>query len=173
MTRIQTNIAALDRQLGSLVGRLSELPDGVSALPIYQHMKKVEDEKKQLMTVSEKFEANGKQLVDEVPELHDYREFVKSVERFWRDSNDSATKAKAIAALVHKIEVSREELKIHFYVGKSQIGTGAPLGGASSTRPTDPSAAPQEDGSKPLHDSQNKILKFGSNSLKNGRGFGV
>lgn len=153
LERVQTNIAALDRQLNSLVSRLSELPEGVSALPIYQHMKKVEDEKKQMMTVIERLEVNGNQLKDEVPELNDYQEFVKSIERFWMGSRDPATIAKALATLIHRVDVSREKLKIHFYIGKSHIQKGAPLGGVSSS-----------------HQDRNKILKFGSNSLTNGRG---
>lgn len=153
LERVQINIAGLDRQLSSLVSRLSELPEGVSALPIYQHMKKVEDEKKQMITVLERLEASGNPLSDEIPEPNDYQEFLKSVERFWQDTNDPAGKAKALATLIHRVDVSRKKLKIHFYVGKSHIQKGAPLGGVSSS-----------------HQGTQKILKFGSNSLTNGRG---
>jgi len=89
-------------------------------------------------------------------------DFVESVRRFWISDNSSEAKAKAIAALIHRIDVSPDSLKIQFYLGKSQINGGLPRRrGRPRLVSKDPSPLARDD-----------KLDFGSNSLTNGGGGG-
>ncbi|MEC7277969.1 MAG: hypothetical protein VXV96_16735 [Bdellovibrionota bacterium] len=84
--------------------------------------------KKTLEALREEVGGVGRKVVG----LKDFREFLKGIETFLRCETDPKLKAKALRSLIHRIEVSKDELKIYFYVDKDEIKGGPPEKGGSS-----------------------------------------
>ena len=128
--RLNGKLQGLDRQLVALAERLSELPSGISASPIYKLMARVEEEKGHVEKLLEELRAQGCRSKREIPELGDFQGFLKAVSRFLADDTEEKVRVKAIATLVHRIEVSKEKLNIHYYIGTQDTKKGLPHQGS-------------------------------------------
>ena len=130
INRLNEKLKGFDRQLVALAERLSELPSGISASPIYKLMARVEEEKSQIEKLLEELRMQGCGSKRDVPELEDFQRFLKSVDRFLSDDTEEKIRTKAIENLVHRIEVSKEKLNIYYYIGKEDIKKGLPHQGS-------------------------------------------
>jgi hypothetical protein len=101
-----------------LAERLSILPKSLSPEPIFKQMEK-------LQTLKIEEEARMQSAVKktrQVPaEIEVYEKFLEVI-RNLKDKNDLGfLKAKIIKALVHRIEIGADSLKIHYRVGLDDI----------------------------------------------------
>ncbi|MFN7905531.1 MAG: hypothetical protein ACK5P5_10145 [Pseudobdellovibrionaceae bacterium] len=102
--------------------RLSELPKTVSPKPIYQQMEKIE--KLKLETEEKLREIKDSQGVIEKPvQLTDYREFLKTIKSLFGQSGNYELQAQIIKRLVSKIEVGKDFVRIHYFIGEEFIHT--------------------------------------------------
>ena len=86
--RLKGKLQGLDRQLVALAERLSELPSGISASPIYKLMARIEDEKGHVEKLLEELRQQGHGDKREIPELADFQGFLKAVSRFLSDGTE-------------------------------------------------------------------------------------
>ena len=56
--------------------------------------------------------------------------FLKAVSRFLSDDTEEKIRVKAIATLVHRIELSKEKLNIYYYIGTQETKKGLPYQGS-------------------------------------------
>ena len=144
--RLISDIASLKGQLAALTERLSELPVSVSAAPFYEQMAVIEKKKeatsKRLLTLK------SENLGQESPaELETIRAFSEGLKGIFESQGNEEIKARMIRRIVDRVEVGKDKVRVHFFVGEKHYKEELAL--ASSV---------------PL-----KILKnIGSNSLTNG-----
>ncbi len=119
--RIKAKIIGAKSQLEALAERLSELPKGISASHIYKQMEKLEklkDEDEVRLREAEK--NNGS--VEMPVALNTYQVFLSGLKTMMGDvCSDPKTKSDIIRKLIHKIEVTNDSLKVHYYVGGDYI----------------------------------------------------
>ncbi len=123
LDRLTEKIAGLDRQQEALTERLSELPKELSAASIYKHMEKVEEEKRKVEELAQELNQKGAKVKQEITELEDFQKFLKGVSQFIENA-DEKQRTRAIRALVHRVDVFKDTVKIHFYIGKDHIKKG-------------------------------------------------
>lgn len=117
--RIKAQICGYKSQLEALTERLSQLPKTVSATTFFNQMEKIEGLKREDEDRLVKLLSN-QQTQDRPAEFKDYQSFLKVLEKLSKDSGHEA-KMKIINALIHKVELSKEVLKVHYYVGAGHI----------------------------------------------------
>jgi len=118
--RIQEKIRSYEGQLEVLAGRLAQLPKTVSAIPVFKQMERIEasksDEGKRLSAFQD-----ATSLKDVPVPLKSYQSFLSGLADLAQDPKALAAKGKIIKALVHKVEITPEGFRAHFYVGRDYI----------------------------------------------------
>ena len=116
--RLQEKIRSLGGQLEVLAGRLAQLPKTVSAAPIFKQMERIEaakaEEEKRLNEIQ-----RNEPMRDIPVSLKTYQSFLTGLADLAQDP--TAPKGKIIKALVHKVEITPEGFRAHFYVGRDYI----------------------------------------------------
>ncbi len=123
--RIRTSARGYGAQIEALVERLSEIPKGVSARPIYLQMEKIEKLKNDAEARFEKMK-QSELTVERPAELRDYQQFLNRLREWFEKGENPEMTAKVIRSLVKKIEVGVDSLKIYFCVGSNSLTNGAP-----------------------------------------------
>ena len=118
---LKGHIVQISAQIDSLVDRLSELPKGVSATPIYKRMQELEQEKDKLQRKIDELELV--ESTDESISLKNWLELGKKVIPLLDfTEGDSLEKekliTKIISKLIYKIELGSNSMKIHYFVGE-------------------------------------------------------
>ena len=118
--KLKARLYGINSQIDALAERLSQIPKTVSATPIFKQMEKLEANKNDLQ---KQIEVTSKvnQSTEKPAALESYDAFTKYLRELMTTSADSSLKAKVIAKLVHRIEVSTKVIKIHYYVGEDHI----------------------------------------------------
>lgn len=116
--RIKAQICGYKNQLEALTERLSQLPKTVSATSFFNQMEKIEGLRREDEDRLIKLQSN-QQTQDHPAEFKAYQSFLKALEKLSKDGHEA--KMKIINALVHKVELSKEVLKVHYYVGAGHI----------------------------------------------------
>ena len=93
-------------------------------------MARIEEEKGHVEKLLEELRQQGHGNNREIPELADFQGFLKAVSRFLSDGTEEKLIVKAIATVVHRIEVSKEKLNIHYYIGTQDTKKGLPHQGS-------------------------------------------
>lgn len=150
MDGLKRKLQGIKEQIEALAEHLFKIPKGISPLPIFNQMQKLETLKakteKELNALSE-----SGIIVDEPSNLKDYQAYLNAIRNI-RDHSDSAIlKSKIIKLLVAKIELLLSSFKVHYFIGKS-VTTHINTLGAEQT------SALGSDPSSPF-------LTFGSNSF--------
>jgi hypothetical protein len=155
LSRIKVRIYDLGQQLEMLAERLSILPKTLSPEPIFKQMEKIQS----LKTEEEKRLQNTVKETRQVPaEVEVYEKFLGVIRALKDADNLGFLKAKIIKALVHKIEIGSDSLKIHYRVGQNEIERELMKGGPDAAMPPGLSAREKNN------------LNFSSRSLTNGAG---
>lgn len=146
MDRLKAKVQGLRGQLDTLAERLSELPKSVSAAPIFKQMEVIERQKEQTEALLAQLKANlstsGKPA-----ELKNFLLFTKRLKTLFKNGSPEV-KEKIIKRFIHKVEVDKEAVTLHYIVDSRHYN-------------------PQRGSSDP---SEDFFKNSGSNSLTNGRG---
>jgi site-specific DNA recombinase len=150
LEKLKARLYGVNSQIYALAER--QIPKAVSAVPIFKLMEKLEATKqeieKQIIAVSETGQSGEKPA-----ELQTFEAFTKYLRELMSSSAESSLKAKIIERLVHRIEVNKDGIKIHYYAGQEQLERSL----------VEIKGSPQGENPDPL------FLKcVGSNSLTNG-----
>jgi len=153
--RVESQIHGLTSQLDALAERLSILPKGVSASPIFKQMEKIEIRKAEF------------QKLLRAPDISDFgakgtcvdvKELFHRLALIFNDDANSKLRAQVIKRLIHKVEVGVDSVKIHYHIGERYLKGELEAVIASGPDSFQFGADPQ------------KNLLGGSNSLTNGAG---
>ncbi len=146
---LTSRLVIVVRKIESLTERLSELPRGISADPIYSQMRKLEAEKVEL---EKKLQERALQQVQPRMPAHfnSYSALLEGLTQITSGAGGADAKANLVKTLVHKVEVKTDGIRIYFYAGDQEIrrAKNGPVGA--------------------LFGSDKNLLSISSNSLLNG-----
>ncbi|MCB0368140.1 MAG: recombinase family protein [Bdellovibrionales bacterium] len=150
---LKAKISGVKSQLDALAERLSELPKSVSAAPIFKQMEKLTEHKELYEKQLEAFQVKGGLEIKPI-ELRQYQALLKTLREFWKNG-DSETKSKIIQWLIHRIDVGKDSVTIHYQLIENELVRESVLSG-----------------SRPFGGDVSEFKKFfvkkSSNSLTNG-----
>lgn len=151
---------ALTKQLEALAEHLAKIPKDMDPTPIFEQMRKIEKDKKDL---KEQMESFKEALSEKKPmAFKDYRSFLEGIGKLLKTNNSPELRRKVCERLIHKIELMPEGFIIHFYMGSDSLSgpnqLGVSLNAGSALKLI-------ENKSRKKLES---IQKNGSNSLQNG-----
>lgn len=116
----RAKIRYIESQLEALAERLSELPKSISAAPIYQQMEKLE---KQRAGEGERIlalQTSGGGY--EMPVgLTTYRGYLAALNKL---KQNPVAKAQIIEELVHRIDITPDGYRVHYYAGENHVERG-------------------------------------------------
>ncbi|RYZ92298.1 MAG: recombinase family protein [Proteobacteria bacterium] len=135
--RLKAKIFGLNSQIDALAERLSELPKGISAAPIYKQMQRLEDLKLQHQNEIEGFRDTEAGSIDRVTDLKNFEAFAASYRKLTFENLTADQKKQLLRRFIQKIEVDVESVKIHFIVDQEHYKQESALSSASSNRQTD------------------------------------
>ena len=118
--RLKNKTYTINAQTNALTLRLAELPQEVSAAPIYKQMEKLEVEKKALEERILKLK--DKELEKEIPaDSFTYERLLDVLRDLQARGITTAKKQKIIVSLIERIEIFPDKLEIHYGLGKSRV----------------------------------------------------
>ena len=118
---LQNKISGFNSNLDALTERLAELPKDVSASLLYKQMGKLEKAKKETEDLLQSLQsAKGKSISELPADFADYQRFLKMIAKSLDKAATSEEKARIIRALVYRLEIGKEGVKIHYYAGKEK-----------------------------------------------------
>lgn len=121
--KLKNKVYGLQGRLNALTERLSELPVEIDAAPIYQQMKKIAEDKKELEARIVEVKRKG-QVIEMPAELADYGKFVEMLRSEAFKAVTPQLKQKVLSKLLEKVELLPEGMRIHFIVSASKIKKG-------------------------------------------------
>lgn len=139
-SRLKAKVFGLNSQMDGLAERLSELPKGISAAPIYKQMQKLEELSGQHKAELLKLKENTQGSIERVVNLQDFESFARQYRKLTFDDLSVDQKKQLLKRFIHKIEIGVDSVKIHFIVDDEryrQSSALAPLSGAASGRESD------------------------------------
>ncbi|MCB0368632.1 MAG: recombinase family protein, partial [Bdellovibrionales bacterium] len=110
---LKAKISGMNSQLDSLAERLSEIPKSVAATPIFKQMAKITEQKELYVKQLEAYKKQGIELDNKPIEFKHYQELLKTLKEFWLNG-DAETKSKIIQWLIHRIDVGKESVTLHY-----------------------------------------------------------
>lgn len=113
--RLKAKISGLNSQLEALTERLSFLPKSVSAGPFFKQMEKLELLKKDLEDKLIRDGSLSRPSTLSFVKEETFRDFANYWEKFLLTANDEMKK-KIVQKFVRRVEVGKDELKIHWLV---------------------------------------------------------
>lgn len=117
---VKAKISGVTSQLDALAERLSELPAKVSAQPIYKQMEKLEGHKELYQKQLQSLKEAGAMGYHKPIQLEHYNALLKALKGLW-SLGDPPTRSKIIQWLIHKIEVGRDSVVLHYQLGESNL----------------------------------------------------
>ncbi len=112
--QVDRRIESVQSKIDSLIERISELPKAVSAELFYRQIEKYEDERANLDKQRQFFKSNEQQ---DIPMgFKDYGSFLKGV-RALSDPAAVDYRVRVVEKLIHKVELSNDKVRVHYYVG--------------------------------------------------------
>jgi site-specific DNA recombinase len=117
--RIKAKLSGINSQTEALTERLSELPKGVPATPIYKQMEKLEGLRSEFAEMLEKMTASGASGAVKVAQWETFDQFSKLYRAMLIQGLDSDQKRTVLQKFIRKVEVGTDSLKIHFMVDEN------------------------------------------------------
>ncbi|MCX6125600.1 MAG: recombinase family protein [Proteobacteria bacterium] len=118
--KLRSKVRGVEDQLTSLAEHLSKIPKTVSPTPIYTQMEHLGRVRGDLQRELEKLQASG-DFIDRPASLKDYRSYLKVLCTILHGIALPEEKSALVKALVHRIEVFPNLLKLHFLVSETPI----------------------------------------------------
>ncbi|MFM8314043.1 MAG: hypothetical protein ACKOA8_07130, partial [Deltaproteobacteria bacterium] len=116
--RVKDKLLGINDQIDALAEHLSKIPKGISPLPIFNQMQKLETLKAQTEKELSGLSESGI-VVDEPSHLKDYQAYLNAIRNIEGLSDSAILKSKIIKLLVAKVELLPTSFKLHYFVGKS------------------------------------------------------
>ena len=116
MERLKAKIMGINSQIDALSERLSELPKGVSAAPIYKQLEKLQTIKKEHDNALIEFRSGGVTSIDRVVGLDTFEDFASHHRQFVMSVADVTQRKQMIQKFVRRVEVGTDSFKIHYIV---------------------------------------------------------
>ena len=135
--RLKAKVFGINSQIDGLAVRLSELPKGISAAPIYKQMLKLEELSGQYKSELEKLKTNTQGSFERVVNLQDFEAFTKRYKKLTFDDLTVDQKKQLLKRFIHKIEIGVDSVKIHFIVDGDRYKEESALADAASCRNSD------------------------------------
>ncbi len=126
--RIKAKLSGINSQTEALTERLSELPKGVPAAPIYKQMEKLEGLRAELALMLEKMTDTGASGAVKVAQWETFEQFSKLYRAMLNQGLDSDQKRAVVQKFIRKIEVGTESVRIHFIVDENHYQDELALG---------------------------------------------
>ena len=116
----RTAIHAYEQQLEALAERIAQLPKELSAGPLFKQMEKIEALKRkeeECLTLQQ-----GKALNAEAPaELAAFDQFLNALRKLKTETDAQEIRSKIAQRLIHRVEITPESFRLHFYVGENHV----------------------------------------------------
>ena len=119
--RYQNRKINIDRKLEMLTERLTELPKGISATPLYGKMETLQKQRDELDRNLEEKRRDLKGLMEVPVDTENWKEFLKVFGEIFKRHLTTEQQTKLIKKLIFKIELGAKDLKIHYFVGEDHI----------------------------------------------------
>lgn len=116
MERLKAKIMGVNSQIEALSERLSELPKGVSAAPIYKQLERLQGIKTDHDEALIKFKSGGVTSVDRIVGLDTFEDFASHHRKFVVNAADITQRKQLIQKFVRKVEVGTDSFNIHYIV---------------------------------------------------------
>jgi site-specific DNA recombinase len=111
ITRRTTDVQG---KIDCLIERISELPKAVPADSFYRQIERLEDEK---LNLSKQFQFQQSNQTQDIPMVFkDYVSFIKGVMAM-SEPLAAEHRVRVVEKLVHKVELSADKVRLHYYVG--------------------------------------------------------
>jgi hypothetical protein len=118
--RIKAKLSGINSQTEALTERLSELPKGVPATPIYKQMEKLEGLRAEFSSMLEKINSlKPSRTASAVAKWETFEQFSKTYRLMLIQGLDSDQKRTVLQKFIRKVEVGTDSLKIHFMVDEN------------------------------------------------------
>lgn len=118
--KLRNKVRGVDDQLSVLAEHLSKIPRTVSPTPIYTQMERLGRMKADLQKEYEKLQFSG-DFIDRPASIKDYKSYIKVLCTILHSIALPEEKSALVKALVHRIEVFPDRIKLHFLVSETQI----------------------------------------------------
>lgn len=106
--------------MAALAEHLTKIPAGLSPLPIFKQMEKLDRVKSQhesdLSTLT-----SSEHYIEEPASLKDYARFVSQLKTFLSATSSPREKTKIAQSFIHRVEEFPEKVKLYFKVGSSAM----------------------------------------------------
>ncbi len=170
--KLQAKIKSIESQIESTTGRITELPDGISAKLFYDQILKLQKIKEELVTKLSIFAGND--ISFELPiDTKDFEAFTAGLKELAANTADPDIQASICRKLIQKIEVSPNGIAIHYFVGGihfNKIFGDLKMVGSEANNAAKIAAKPlQKYKNARLNDASFYFNVNGSNTLTNGR----
>ena len=152
LSRFKKMVSGYESHEGALTARLAELPQDISAAPIYKQLREIQQVKEKVEKDILEIEGSCSRR-DEPAALEDYQAFLAMVKKALAEDSTKEWRSKLIGQIIGKIEVGTDKVKIHWRVGQRWIK----MGFEGKKKPSDPIF----------------LKKNGSRTLQNGWGGGT
>ncbi len=117
---IRTAIHAYEQQLEALAERIAQLPKELSAGPLFKQMEKIEALKRkeeECLTLQQ-----GKALNADAPaEFAAFDQFLTALRKLKTETGGQEIRSKIAQRLIHRVEITPESFRLHFYVGENHV----------------------------------------------------
>lgn len=153
--RIKRKIQALGLQIETLTERVSRLPKGVNEKPFFDQLVKLQQAKE--LAEVQWIEENSRTQSDEIISYDDFTKFTASLNALVKKADENPeTQGEIIRKFVHKIEVTKNGIKIGFHAGKSHYRKELGIGKEGKLIPLEHSRSRSQPLPKFLKDSDSK-----------------
>lgn len=116
MERLKAKIMGVNSQIDALSERLSELPKGVSAVPIYKQLEKLQRIKEEHDEALIKFRSGGVTSLDRIVGLDTFEDFASHHRKLVVGAADVTQRRQLIQKFVRRVEVGVDTFKIDYIV---------------------------------------------------------
>jgi site-specific DNA recombinase len=118
--RLRSKIKGLDGQLKTLAEHLSKLPKTISPTAIYNQLSELETMKAGIVRELQKLQS-AHDYVDRPASLKDYKKFLEQLRNILHKVALPDEKSALLKALIHKIELFPDRVKLYFLVSEAPI----------------------------------------------------
>ena len=109
-------VSGYESHEGALTARLAELPQNISAAPIYKQLREIQKVKEKVEKDILKLEGSYSRG-DEPAAIEDYQAFLAIVKKGLEEDSTKEWRNKLIRQIIGKIEVGTDRVKIHWRTG--------------------------------------------------------
>ena len=123
LSRFKKMVSGYESHEGALTARLAELPQDISAAPIYKQLREIQKVKEKVEKDILKLEGSCSRG-NEPAAIEDYQAFLTIVKKGLEEDSTKEWRSKLIRQIIGKIEVGTDRVKIHWRTGEKWVKMG-------------------------------------------------